>query len=107
MVGAPFEIHESHAPDLIRLRLVGELDIATAPVLTERLNRLPLDALVVRLDLSELEFIDSSGLHVLLEATRDSGGLVEVDPHVAPQVRRLLELTHTDRLIGASARSDE
>jgi anti-anti-sigma factor len=107
MVGAPFEIHESNAPDLVRLRLVGELDIATAPVLTERLNRLRSAALVVRLDLSVLEFIDSSGLHVLLEAVHDSERLVEVEPELAPQVRRLLELTHTDRVIMAGARTDE
>jgi anti-sigma B factor antagonist len=86
---------------------VGELDIATAPLLTERLNRLRSDALAVRIDLSGLEFIDSSGLHVLLGAVSDNGGLVEVEPEIAPQVRRVLELTHTDRVIVAGARTDD
>jgi hypothetical protein len=31
----------------------------------------------------------------------DAGRLLEFDADVAPRVRRLLELTHTDRLIAA------
>ena len=106
MAGAPFEIHETHEPGLVRLALVGELDLSTTPVLKERLRSLRSDALVIRLDLSRLEFIDSSGLHALLGAIHDAGRLLEVEPEVSPQVRHLLELTHTDRLILAGARSD-
>jgi anti-sigma B factor antagonist len=101
-VAAPLQIHVTYEPDLIQMRLVGELDIATAPMLKERLRRLRSAALVVRLDLSRLEFIDSSGLHVLLDAVHDAGRLLEFAPELAPQVRRLLELTHTDRLIAAA-----
>jgi anti-anti-sigma regulatory factor len=59
--------------------------------------------LIVRLDLSKLEFIDTSGMYALLDALHDAGKRVEVEPDLAPKVRRLLELTRTDRLIVAHA----
>lgn len=100
-MGAPLDIYESRERGAVRLTLVGELDISTAAALKERLMSLHSHALFIRLDLSELEFIDSSGLHVLLEAVHDAGGLLEVEPELAPQVKRVLELTHTDRLLVA------
>jgi anti-anti-sigma factor len=46
------------------LRLLGELDLASAPALQEALRRLPAE---VTLDLSELTFADSVGLQTILE----------------------------------------
>ena len=48
------------------LRLVGELDISSARDLTDALTTLSGDG-DLTLDLSELEFIDSSGLHAILQ----------------------------------------
>ena len=50
------------------VRLVGELDMATAPILLRRLED---DPAVTVLDLREVTFIDSSGLSVLVWANRD------------------------------------
>lgn len=47
---------------LARLSLSGELDVATAPRLEEALSDVD-DAVVVILDLSDVSFMDSSGLH--------------------------------------------
>jgi len=47
-------------------RLVGELDISSARDVSEALTALPGDG-DLTLELSELEFIDSSGLHALVQ----------------------------------------
>ena len=72
------------------LRLVGELDAATAPHLQHRLEE---HRGVTRLDLRDVTFIDSSGLRVLLLASRASGadGLALLEP--SGHVRRVLEMT--------------
>jgi len=52
-----------------RLTPVGELDIATSPVLAEAFEAVfsDGDAEMIVVDLTQLGFIDSSGLHVLLD----------------------------------------
>jgi stage II sporulation protein AA (anti-sigma F factor antagonist) len=87
------------------LSLIGELDLASAPALAEELAKLA-GAESVIMDLRELEFIDSTGLSVLVKAHQDaqeSGrqfGLVKG----GPQVQRLLGLTGlAERLTVADA----
>jgi anti-anti-sigma regulatory factor len=49
----------------------------------------------VRLDLSELEFIDSSGLRQLITAVseaRPDGCWLDIDPRITEPVRRAVEL---------------
>jgi anti-anti-sigma factor len=79
-----------------RIRLVGELDLSTKPILEEELGAAEhggAERLV--LDLAELEFIDSSGIRTLLEAVqrsrRDSDRLVMTRP--GRIVERTLRLT--------------
>ncbi|AVH98834.1 anti-sigma factor antagonist [Streptomyces cinereoruber] len=74
----------------------GELDIETATMLHHHLaNQFLHGRRHLVLDLSALDFMDSSGLNVLIRAGRDareSGG----DLHLAaptPAVRRILEIT--------------
>jgi anti-anti-sigma factor len=90
------------------LTVRGELDLATSPALEEELARaLTQDRVdVVIVDLRELEFIDSTGLSVLVKAHQQAGeagrrfGLV----NGGSQVRRLLNLTGlADRLPVAEA----
>ena len=50
------------------ITLSGELDLATAPAADEVFERLPEPAGDVVVDMSELTFMDSSGLTVLLMA---------------------------------------
>lgn len=50
------------------LAIAGELDVSTAPELARRVQELLDDeASAVSLDLSELTFMDSSGLRLLIE----------------------------------------
>ena len=83
---------ENHALVL----LAGELDASTAGQLYEQLAELTRDGVVhVDLDLSGLEFMDSTGLSVVVaehKRTNASGGeLMILSPQ--SQVRRLLEIT--------------
>jgi anti-sigma B factor antagonist len=61
---------EERAPHEFVVSLAGELDMATAPMLAETvadlMRRGPVGALVV--DVSELRFLDSSGMRALLQA---------------------------------------
>lgn len=76
----PFRCDVIREPNAVRVRPVGELDLASAPVLDAQLKELR-EAGVRRvlLDLRGLLFIDSSGLHVILrcdaEARRDGFSL--------------------------------
>ncbi len=94
-----FAILESEEDGGTRLTLKGELDPATAPVLRERLNQSRADRRDVRLDLSKLGFVDCAGLTVLIQVVNDArtkGVRLDVEGDLAPQVRRVAELTHPD-----------
>ena len=78
------------------MRLLGELDMSTAPRLGDELARLASDgATMVTVDLSDLAFIDSTGLSVLitgLKRLRQQGGdMVLRSP--TPGTRKVLEIT--------------
>jgi len=96
---APFDVRRVEHPLGVVLILGGELDLATAPVLQEKLDRAKRGRGAVVIDLSGLRFIDASGLHMLVRAERQlraSGGqLVLVRGPRA--VRRVFELTGLDR----------
>ncbi len=80
---------------MVRLTLVGELDIAVADRVEERLRHLREDDRPVRLDLSELEFIDSSGVRAIvlgLRHARQGGHQLEVDRRISSTVARMIEI---------------
>jgi anti-anti-sigma factor len=74
-----------------RFRLVGELDLATAAVLIERLEPVAAQEGDLRLDLSELAFIDSSGIRSLLILSESLGsrGLLVLQSPAEPVLRTL------------------
>lgn len=93
----PFQAMESRDTDgTVRMTLVGELDLAVANRLSARLEQLSRDRTRVRLDLSRLEFIDSTGIRTLVCATQngcyDGGPLVEVDRDMPRVVRKVIDL---------------
>jgi len=91
-----FHMHQDYDADgVLRLSLIGELDIAATPGLQERLRSLNEEGATVRLDLSRLRFADSSGLLTLIssaEAAQRDGWKLEVDRRVLPHVQRVIEL---------------
>ena len=97
-----FQIEESQERGVVRLALAGELDLAAAPDLESRLRQLKDERQAVCLDLSALEFVDSSGIRVLLRAVQDARGNgwdLRVADRLSPAVRRVLELVKLDRYI--------
>jgi anti-sigma B factor antagonist len=74
------------------VRITGELDLVTGPQLEAALAAVTEHP--VRVDLSGLDFLDSTGLRALLNAARAYPDLQLSGPLQAP-VQRLLELTQT------------
>ena len=99
-----FEIVEVAGSDGdARLALRGEFDVASCDQLTARLDELAARGATVHLDLSELAFIDSSGLAVLLHharAARENGWRLDIRRDgLQNQVERLVKLTGADQLL--------
>jgi anti-anti-sigma factor len=87
---------------MVRLSLLGELDLVGVERLEARLHDLRATGAAVRLDLSQLEFIDSSGLRALVtsaQVARRDGWRLEFDRHLLPPVRRVIELVGASRYL--------
>jgi anti-anti-sigma factor len=94
----PLEVSEVRDAGRVRVRLRGELDLAGAPAVAERLRGLRARHEPVLLDLDELAFIDMSGLRVVMTAAEEAsqdGWAFAITRGSAP-VRRLIELVHLD-----------
>jgi anti-sigma B factor antagonist len=96
--------------DAVVLALHGEVDLHAAPELRERLAAtIDGGAPAVLVDLSDVTFVDSTALGVLvgamkrLRATRRPLRLVAP----RPDVRRLLEITLLDRVLGIDATTED
>ena len=98
----PFEIKETRAGERVTLSVQGELDVVVADELERRLRELSREHATVELDLSQLQFIDSTGLRVILRAVLDArknGFAFEVRRDVSSQVARVLQLVQAERLL--------
>jgi anti-sigma B factor antagonist len=83
------------------VHIIGELDLATAPTLRETLARLYQDGTTsVVLDLTDLDFVDSTGLSefvVALKRCRERGGDV-VLRSPSRSTARVLTISGLDRV---------
>lgn len=92
------------------VKLDGEVDIYTADKLREAVNQ-AVDSGQYRLavDLEGMEFMDSSGLGVLIAALKrlkeNDGELVLISPR--DQMRRILNLTGLDKILTIRHSLDE
>jgi anti-anti-sigma factor len=92
-----FEIAETVRDAQVTLSLRGELDMASTRILEDRLTPLRAKKRPVLLDLAHLQFIDSTGLHLLVRAVGDArmnGWQLQIAPELSPTVSRLFKLVH-------------
>ena len=100
-----FQINSQQYGDTVVIRLGGEFDMAVEEHFDRNLERLAADAKMIVVDLSELQFIDSSGLRALLRAWRRSeadGASMAVVPGDG-QVRHTMALTGVDDVLPIAA----
>jgi anti-anti-sigma factor len=79
----------------VRLVVSGELDIATSPSLRNDLRQELVAGHDVELDLSAVEFMDSTGLRAIIEQLEqfaDRHRSLELTDDLSPQVKRLFEM---------------
>jgi anti-sigma B factor antagonist len=98
-LSSPFEVTIQEQGEVAHVVLKGELDISTASRLEEDLRRVEADQPSITLiDLSALDFMDSTGLRLLIAAdsrAREAGRrLVLVQGN--EMVQRVLRLTGLD-----------
>jgi anti-anti-sigma factor len=91
------------------IRAAGEIDLTTIGALRAELESAREDAATALLDLSDVTFIDSTGLHLLLETSRDAAAtdwpFFIVRP--SPVVQRLIEVSGTADLLALVDRTPE
>jgi anti-sigma B factor antagonist len=90
-------VTRSKGPGVSHVTPSGELDMASAPQLAKALSEVPHDCVAVILDLSELEFMDSTGLQTILSANArlTAAGCRLVLIPGCHQVQQIFELTGT------------
>ncbi len=92
----PLSIHEKREDGVHRLTPIGELDLATTPLLETAFNAVfeDDDAAMIVVDLTQLSFMDSSGIALLI---RMNGACADADRlrviNGSRAVERLLDLT--------------
>ena len=73
--------------------LEGELDVATCPILDRSMDLPSLAGRVLVFDVSELTFIDATGIHALTRIIDAVGTGCLVVRGARPNVRKVLEIT--------------
>jgi anti-anti-sigma factor len=106
--GNSLQIRAVPIEDGTALSLTGTLDFVTAETLTVELAKASIDDGAITIDLTEIEFIDSTGIALLVSVFRhfnaeDRG--FRLIPSRAPAVRRVMEVTGLDRTFPFSSES--
>jgi anti-sigma B factor antagonist len=99
------QTESSDSVECVRVR--GEIDLSVVGVLDSEMRRAEAtDVKRIELDLDRLEFLDASGIRLLLrlyERSRGNGQRLRIRPASSPQVRRVLELTGVGELLSIDA----
>jgi len=99
---APFEIKSAHDGQTGRLTLLGELDIATVPLVERAVEAiLQNDTQLLTVDLSGLGFVDSSGLRlfIVLQQRSDAEGWELALTKPEPQALKVFRLSGVEETL--------
>ena len=90
----PFEVTRARVDGSVFVTLRGELDLASAPQAHEALAEEAMHGGTIVVDITQLEFIDSTGIRVLLVAWEESraGAFTLRVTRGTPAVMRVFEL---------------
>ena len=108
--GASFEITDSGQPGVRVLGVRGEIDVATSPEMRCHLVEMLADRPeLVIVDLTDVTFIDSTGLGVLVEAvTTARAGDGDLRLVVTqPKIIKLIELTGLDQVFSVVSSANQ
>lgn len=85
------------------VKMSGEIDYTVTPkIRTGLLNYIEKTQGPLKMDLADLNYLDSSGLAVFIEARRhlvEQGRSLEI-LSVTPEVKKIFQLTQVDKLFG-------
>jgi anti-sigma B factor antagonist len=105
----PFQVDQESRDGVLIIAISGELDLDTAPEFEQRLGEAAGSDAPILINLSDCEFIDSTGLSLLVQAerrlTEEQRGFAICCPKA--DVKRLLELTGIDEAVGMFDTRDE
>ena len=115
MTSAAFDVQSEELEGQVRVLVVrGELDMNTAPELETQLKTVVASDASILIDLSDCEFIDSTGIALIVRAwqglDRDAGGegkgrlVLSCHNH---QVLRLLKITGVESSISMHERRED
>jgi anti-sigma B factor antagonist len=89
-------VQQKSEGERLRIALNGEMDLANAETAASTLEEALGSGKSVIVDLAKLEFLDSTGIAMLVTATREGGEQISFLPSEHAPVRRLLSLTGLD-----------
>jgi anti-sigma B factor antagonist len=97
-----FGLDVGGAGEALRLRVSGEIDLATGPQLQESILAAAQQARRVELDARDVSFLDSSGIAALLAAHQaaDVLGCEVVVTSASPHVRKVLRVSGVAAFLG-------
>jgi anti-sigma B factor antagonist len=105
-----FEIGIEWSGDAVHLHVRGELDIAVAPRLVERVEAIrDSSARLALVDLSAVDFIDSSGVRALIGAQQVADDAEDFEVIVvcaSKAVREVMDITGVDRILSLADTAD-
>jgi anti-sigma B factor antagonist len=99
---APFSLSVDEQPDRAVIAVAGELDLATAPQLEDELLPRLRDGGHTVLDLRALDFMDSTGVRVIVAAhlaAQEHGGRFALVRNRDGAVGRVLEISGLDGVL--------
>lgn len=100
----PFSVTSNQSGHTAHLRVFGEIDIATAPILERSLHAAESNGdTAIVIDLEQVSFMDASGLRVFLGAARraSQGGRTLAITRAPARVQRVFRITGTTHLLAA------